>query len=86
MTITIYPSFTPSGIVYSSQGPEAFIVDEYSGTLIYLGWAGVGSATGSSVWKIQRISITGSITTIAWADGNPQYDNVWENRASITYS
>lgn len=86
MTVTIYPAFNPAGAVYSTNGPEAIYVDEFSGSLTYVGWAGVGSNSGSSVWKIQRITVSGSLTSASWADGNPQYDNVWENRAILNYS
>ena len=51
----------------------------------YFGWAKPGSAEGSLVWKIMRITYTGNDFVLDWADGNQLYDNSWTNRASLTY-
>ena len=61
-------------------------IDEVSTTLTYFGSAAVGSSEGSAVWKIKRLSISGAITSVAYADGNINYDNIWANRASLTYT
>lgn len=34
---------------------------------------------------ILRVDESGAITTIYWADGNKNFDNVWANRAALTY-
>lgn len=61
--------------------------DQVSDVLAYLGDASVGSATSGSVWRIQKLVFTtaGSVT-ITFADGNTNFDNVWDNRASLSYS
>ena len=61
-------------------------IDEASSTVTYFGFALVGSSEASSVWKIKRLLISGSITKLEYADGNTNYDNNWSNRASLTYS
>lgn len=61
-------------------------VDEASSTVTYFGFAAVGSSESSSVWKIKRLSVSGSITKLEYADGNINYDNNWSNRASLSYS
>ncbi len=61
-------------------------VDEVSKNLIYLGKAAIASSNASAVWQIQRITISGTITTTLWADGNSNYDNIWNDRASLTYT
>ncbi len=61
-------------------------IDEASSTVTYFGFAPVGSSESSSVWKIKRLSVSGSITKLEYADGNINYDNNWSNRASLTYS
>lgn len=58
-------------------------IDE-GATYTYVGKASPGTATSAAQWKIFRI--TNSDTTIVWADGNDQYDNIWDNRASLSYS
>lgn len=61
-------------------------VDEASSTVTYFGFAAVGSSEASSVWKIKRLSVSGSVTKLEYADGNINYDNNWSNRASLSYS
>lgn len=61
--------------------------DQVSDVLAYLGDASVGSATSGSVWRIQKLVFTtGGSVTITFADGNTNFDNVWDNRASLSYS
>lgn len=47
------------------------------------------NAPNEAVWCIKRVSITqsGNIQTIVeeFADGDMKYDNIWANRASLTY-
>lgn len=64
----------------------ATIVDEVSKSLMYVGKAKIGSLQDSSVWQIQKITVTGSITLIQYADGDGNFDNVWNDRASLSYS
>lgn len=64
----------------------ATIVDEVSASITYLGKADPGTATASALWQIQRITTSGTTTTVQFADGNSDFDNVWNNRASLSYS
>lgn len=61
--------------------------DAASPTLAYYGKAAVGSAEGSAVWQIKKITFAadGDTSTI-WADGNAAFDNIWTNRAVLTYT
>lgn len=61
-------------------------IDVASSTTTYIGRAYTGSSTSEAVWKIQRISSSGTVTTIDLADGNILFDNIWDNRASLSYS
>jgi hypothetical protein len=66
---------------------DADKIDEASATEIYQGWHHPGSFLESAAsWKIKRLSQTGTVWSIEWADGNQNYDNIWNNRASLTYS
>lgn len=56
------------------------------GTTTYLGYADAGSLTSASVWAIKRIIETGNDVSITWADGNTDFDNIWDNRLALTYS
>lgn len=61
-------------------------IDETLSGTTYVGSAPLGSATASAVWQIKKIVESAGITTITWADGNSVFDNIWDNRASLTYS
>lgn len=62
------------------------IIDEVNKNLSYVGDAIPGTVTSASLWKIRRIQTSGSVTTVSFADGNSNFDNIWDNRASLTYS
>lgn len=61
-------------------------IDEVDATTTYFGFAAVGSSTASAVWRIKRMTVSGTVTSILFADGNSNFDNVWDNRASLSYS
>ncbi len=59
--------------------------DSGDNNILYVGEAPIGSATSSAVWRIQRWDITtGAIKK--WADGNSNFDNIWDNRETLTYN
>lgn len=54
---------------------------------IYRGRALPGTATSAASWRVERISIAADgDVSILFADGNDSYDNIWDNRASLSYS
>lgn len=61
------------------------MIDEISDNLIYIGESANGSDASDAAWRIKRISTSGTVTTIEWADGNGLFDNIWNDRASLTY-
>ena len=65
---------------------DTVIVDEADATTVYVGRAKPGSATASSVWAISRTKTVGAVTTTAFAGGTAEYDKVWDDRASFTYT
>lgn len=60
-------------------------VDEASTTVTYVGDAPLGSDESTATWRIKKLETTGTVLKITWADGNSNFDNVWANRASLTY-
>ena len=74
LVATVYADAVVTRIAYSGSNP------------IYIGKAQSGAATSSSSWQIKRLTYSGSdVTTIEFADGDEKYNNVWDNRASLTY-
>jgi len=58
-----------------------------TGGFLYEGFAQVGVATSAASWRIRRSTIGGSsILDEQQADGNLNYDNIWDNRESLVYS
>lgn len=54
----------------------------------YMGEASFGSATSDPVWRITRLTFSGldnSDLTLECADGNDEFDNVWDDRLVLTY-
>lgn len=72
--------------IYYDMGSLVKRVDEASATVTYVGQAQDGSDIADPVWQIQRITSSGGATEIEWADGNNDFDNVWDDRAALTYS
>jgi hypothetical protein len=48
-----------------------------------LGKAVPGASNAAAVWKIRRFDAGGNDS---WAGGNANYDKVWNDRATLTYS
>lgn len=61
-------------------------IDEASSTVTYIGHAPHGAVGSDSTWRIAKMVISGTVTSITYADGNDNFDNVWDNRASLSYS
>ncbi len=53
-------------------------------TYTYIGDAAAGTADAAASWRIKRL--TNADNTIIFADGNTNFDNIWTNRASLSYS
>jgi hypothetical protein len=60
-------------------------VDYVSSTLTYIGHATPGTLNAAAAWRIRRVTGSSDIT-VEWADGNANYDNVWDDRAGLSYS
>ena len=55
-------------------------------TTTYIGWAVPGSAQSAAVWQCCKIAVSGGTTTVTWADGNGDFDNVATDLTALTYS
>jgi hypothetical protein len=56
------------------------------GTLVYIGFSSIGTATSSANWAILRQTVVGTITSYTFPNSDEQNNYVWDNRASYTYS
>jgi len=65
-------------------------LDMVSESLMYRGEAAAGSSETDPVWRIRRITVTlsGALVDVSeqWANGDGLFNNVWADRASLSYS
>lgn len=63
------------------------ILDVVDAVTSYYGVAPAGAATSEAVWMIQKLTFgPGNSMLTQHADGNAEFDNVWDNRAGLTYT
>ena len=60
---------------------------DYTSTVsvVYVGVASVGSVTSDPVWQIVRYDLSSGVST-GYSDGDILFDNVWDDRVSLSYS
>lgn len=76
--------FTPQG-EQVVQPTYAVLIDDSAAPLTYIGSALPGSVTSAAVWQVKLLDeTTGLVTT--FADGDANFDNIWDDRASLSYS
>jgi len=45
------------------------------------------ASKSAAIWQVRKeFTNSDGDDEFAWADGNPNYDNIWDNRASLTYA
>ena len=55
--------------------------------LQYIGKAQAGSLTSLELWQIKKLVYSsGNLTQILFADGDQKYNNIWDNKATYSYS
>ena len=68
-------------------GPLTSRIDAVSKYISYVGKAPAGSATSAAAWQIAYLVTDSSGNlTMTYANGSSAYDQIWDNRASLTYS
>ena len=75
-----------SGIGWPNTRQHSLRLDQATATTLYIGEASFGSLDGNAVWRIRRFVTVGAESTMLYADGDDLYDNVWTNRAALSYS
>ena len=57
------------------------------GIPLFIGFAAPGSAKSAASWQIRKITTSGNfITDVQFADGDALFNNVWDDRAGLSYS
>jgi hypothetical protein len=60
-------------------------LDEATATITYVGVAAPGTATSAASWRIKRLDSTSGLIVL-YADANTNFDNIWDNRAALSYT
>ena len=60
-------------------------LDEVSDTLFYVGKALIGKVNSDANWLIIRYTTVGNVLMSEYANGSENFDQVWNNRATLTY-
>jgi hypothetical protein len=60
-------------------------LDQVSDTLFYVGKALIGKVDADAHWLIIRYTQTGSVLMSEYANGSESFDQVWDDRATLTY-
>jgi len=63
---------------------QPLLVDNNAG-VIYRGYAAIGADPKAAVWAIERISSSKGLQTHKWADGDRNFDNIWDKREELIY-
>jgi hypothetical protein len=60
-------------------------VDQAASPILYVGKAPTGSAEASAVWQIIKVDLS-TVILVKYADGDAEFDNVWNDRSTLTYA
>ena len=62
------------------------LIDEVDTTTTYIGDADIGVLTSAPVWMIRRLTAAGNDLNVEYANATPNFDKVWNDRVSYSYS
>lgn len=66
----------------SEEDASGLRVDQASSTVIYLGEGLFGALTSEAKWKIKKIDLSNGVVITS---ASQNFDQIWDNRASLTY-
>ncbi len=72
----------------SGDGVDYNVLIDTVGDIKYVGSSLPGTATSASTWSIKRIDLsdTGGDVDVTYANGSADFDKVWDDRATYTYT
>lgn len=65
---------------------EPKLVDETNSNAVYKGFANPGAKSDAPVWAILKVTNNKGVLSYHWADGNKNFDKIWDNRKALQYS
>jgi len=82
---TVVHTTTGSPIAVVSE-PYAIRLDDVGSGVTYVGYALPGTATSVASWQVKRLTETSGDCVVEWADGDADFNNIWDDRAGLSYS
>jgi len=79
------PAVGQSLVSGGDTAPLKQIIDESTAGTTYIAEAALGTATSTAAWRVQRIVVASSVTTITWA-GTGGFDQVATSLSTLTYN
>jgi hypothetical protein len=75
------------GTITTKEEDYDIRIDKVSDGTSYYGFAalGQGTNTAGTVWKIMQKVYSSTSSVFLFADGNKNFDNIWDNRGTLTY-
>ena len=71
-------------IVGSSSGYQTY-ADEVDASNTYVGESAPGVAVTTAAWRIKKVVVAGTITTVKYADGVSTFTKIWNSRTGYSY-
>lgn len=69
-----------------TEGNFTTAVDSVDSDTTYIGYAQIGTATSVAEWQIMKVTRSGTITLLQWAEGTDAFTNEWDERLTYSYS
>jgi len=69
-----------------TNGNFTTAVDTADADTTYFGKAQIGTATSEAEWQIKKITVSGTVTLIQWANGTDAFTAEWDERAGYSFS
>lgn len=73
------------GMATSNTPALSVRIDDTADPTIYIGKAPIGSTTASAVWQIAKLDTSSGLIK-TWADASSSFNQIWDNRSSLTYN
>lgn len=75
------------GFKFTNDVAENMLVNDTDGVNTYIGISKPGNSDKSvAYWQIFKVTDQDGLTEILYADGNDNYDNIWNDILSLSYS
>lgn len=69
-----------------TEGNFTTKVEVVDANTTYIGIAQIGTLPSVAQWQIKKITVSGTVTSIEWAESTDTFTNEWDERATYNYA